>query len=260
MFLGEFADEPRRQRRLPEATDTPVRRKIDFRLPAGPRQSNVGEPSLFLQTRATVVVERSLMRKETLLPSRQENNFEFETFRSMQRHYRDARAILRTFDVHHQRHVLEEGPEFGKLAHRADELLEIVKPPRGVRGPVCLPHVDVAAFLENLLSQLLVCDFCCAHPPQVESRQEIAQDLPWTGLQLLCLHQHLRRTHEGNTGAAPVFVQCGQGRFSEAAFGLVVDALEREIVVRLCDATQIRERVSDFRSFIEARASDYFVG
>ena len=48
-------------------------------------------------------------------------------------------------------------------------------------------------------------------------------------------------------------------RFAEAAFGLVIDALEREIVVGLRNASQIGQRVADFGPLVESRTAYDFV-
>ena len=76
------------------------------------------------------------------------------------------------FDVHHQRDMLEEGAEVGELAHRTDELLKVVETAGGVGRPLGLPHVDIAALLENELRQLLVRDLFSALPPAIETRPE----------------------------------------------------------------------------------------
>ena len=54
-------------------------------------------------------------------------------------------------------------------------------------------------------------------------------------------------------------MQQRQRRVAEAALGLVVDAFEGEIVVRLGYAAQVGERVADFGALVEARAADHFV-
>ena len=54
-------------------------------------------------------------------------------------------------------------------------------------------------------------------------------------------------------------MQDRERRFAEAALGLVVDALEGEVVVGLGDAAKIGQRVADFRPLVEPRAADDLV-
>ena len=55
-------------------------------------------------------------------------------------------------------------------------------------------------------------------------------------------------------------MQGRERRFAEAALGLVIDALEREVVVGLGDAAQIGERVAYFGPLVESRTADDLVG
>ena len=55
-------------------------------------------------------------------------------------------------------------------------------------------------------------------------------------------------------------VELLQRLVTEAALGGVVDALERQVVLRGGDDAQVRERVADFGAFVEAEAADDLVG
>ena len=57
------------------------------------------------------------MREQPLLPARQKDDLELQPLGRMQGHDRNTLALLRAFDVHDQRHVLEKGAEVGKFAH-----------------------------------------------------------------------------------------------------------------------------------------------
>ena len=83
MLLGEFVEEARRDRGLPEAVDAPVGGEVDAGAPLGPRDAHIGETPFLFEARPAVVVERALMREEPFLPARQEDGFEFETLGAM---------------------------------------------------------------------------------------------------------------------------------------------------------------------------------
>ena len=116
------------------------------------------------------------MREQPLLPARQKDDLELQPLGRMQGHDRNPLALLRAFDVHDQRHVLEEGAEVGKFAHRAHEFLEVVEPAGRVGRPLGLPHVDIAALLENLLRQLVVRDLARPLAPQFDPGDEVAAE------------------------------------------------------------------------------------
>ena len=95
--------------------------------------------------------------------------------------------------------------------------------------------------------------------PAVEVVEKAPQDLAGTRLQFLGLDQRAGGARQGKMGAPAIVVQDRERRVAEAALGLVVDALEGEVVVGLGDAAQIGERVADFRPLVEPRAADDLV-
>ena len=68
-------------------------------------------------------------------------------------------------------------PKIGKFAHRPDEFFQIVEAARRVRRALRLPHVDIAAFLQNELRQLFMRDLLGLPPPPIEVVEEASQDL-----------------------------------------------------------------------------------
>ena len=128
------------------------------------------------------------MRKQPLLPAGQKNRFEFEALRRVQRHDRHAGASVLRLRLHHQRNMFKERGEVGKLLHRADELLQIFEPARGLRRAVLPPHVGIAGFLQNRSRPVRPAAFASIERrPAGEIGEEIAQRLALLRLQLLRL-------------------------------------------------------------------------
>src|SRR5208282_614272 len=167
MIFGQFLDEPGRRRRLPEAADPPVEGIVNPCLPAGSGQADISKSPFLLESCEAIVVQRPLMRKETLLPARQKDDVKLESLRRMKGHDRDALALLAALGVHDQRRMLEKRSELGKFAHRSDELFEIVEPSGRIRRALGFPHIDVAALLEHELRQLLMRNLICQLPPPI---------------------------------------------------------------------------------------------
>ena len=149
--------------------------------------------------------------------------------------------------------------EIGKFAHRTDELFQIVEPSGRIGRALRLPHVDIAALLENELRQLFMRDLIGLTSPPVEVVEEAPQDLAGTRFQLLGFDERARRARQGEAGSPAVVMQDRERRFAKAALGLVIDALEGEVVVGLGDAAKIGQRVADFRPLVESRAADDLV-
>ena len=162
----------------------------------------------------------------------------------MKGHDRDALALLAAVDVHDQRYVFEKRAEIGKLAHRTDELFQIVEPSGRVRRPLRLPHVDIAALLENELRQLFMRDLPGLSAPAVEILEQAPQDLPGTRFEFLGLDERPGRARKRKARAPAVVMQDGQRRIAKAALGLVINTLEGEVVLGLGDAAKIGQRIA----------------
>ena len=147
-------------------------------------------------------------------------------------------------------------PNVGNSPIERTNSLKILQTTFGVGGSFDLPHRDEAALLEDRLSQFLVRRRIDLGGPAIEVAQQIAQDLPRTGLELLALSQRARRTHQREPGATPVFMQESERRLAQAAARQIVYTLERQVVVGLSDAAKIRQRVADLGPLDELRAAD----
>ena len=162
-------------------------------LPAGPGQADIGQPPLLLEPGEATVIERALIWKQALLPSRQKDEVKLQSLRRMKRHDRNARALVAAVDVHDQRDVFEKRRKIGKFAHRTDEFLQIVEPASRIRRALRLPHVDIAALLKNKLRQLFMRDLIRLSPPPIEVVEDAPQNLTRTRFQFLGFDERPRR-------------------------------------------------------------------
>ena len=125
---------------------------------------------------------------------------------------------------------------------------------------VLLPHAHIAGFLEHGLGEL-----ARRHPdgelaPALEVLEQLEQRGARLGAQFVGRAERPAGGDEALAGIARGAPQELQGGLAEAALGLVGDALEGEIVVRLMDHAQIRDRVADLGALVEARAADHPIG
>ena len=111
----------------------------------------------------------------------------------MKGHDRNPRALVAALDVHDQRYVFEKRRKVGKLAHRTDEFLQVVEPSSRIGSALRLPHVDIAALLENKLRQLFVRDLIRLSPPPIEVVEDAPQNLTRTRFQFLGFDERPRR-------------------------------------------------------------------
>ncbi len=145
------------------------------------------------------------MREQPFLPARQEHDVELEALGGVQRHQRDAVAVVALLGVHDQRDVLEEAGQRLELVHEADELLQVLQPRLRLRALVGLPHRRVAALVEDQLGQLGVLQLVDAAPRQrsngaIRSASDL-RALPASS----SVSMHLARglEHRDAAGAAP---------------------------------------------------------
>ena len=135
----------------------------------------MGEPALLFQPGAALLVERALVREQALLPAGQEHGVEFQTLGRVQGHDVDGVGLGALLVVHHQRDVLEKTLQVLELLHGADQLLEVFQAAGGVGGAVLLPHLGVAAFVEDDLGELVVRQHVALLAPAVDGLDERAQ-------------------------------------------------------------------------------------
>ena len=86
MRFGQLIHEPGGTRRLIETAVAPVLSKADLRVPLRTGYADIGEAALLFEPGQAVLVERSLVREQALLPARQEHSLELETFGAVQGH------------------------------------------------------------------------------------------------------------------------------------------------------------------------------
>ena len=200
------------------------------------------------------------MREQAFLPAGQEHGVEFQPLGGMQRHDVDRLLAFAALAVHHQRDVLEEALQVLEFLHGAHQLLEVFQPAGGVGAFVVLPHRGVARLVQHDLGQLVVRRVVLHAAPALEARHQVAQREPRLRLHLVGGGERGGGFGKRDALLARVVVQHLQRSVAEAALGHVDDALEGEIVGRLCDHAQVGERVADFHALVEARAADHAIG
>src|SRR5262249_5046229 len=78
MLMGDFGNEARGQRALPQVVHAPVRGIGDLDPLTRAGEPDIGEAALLLQASGAAVVERALMGEQPLLPPGQEDRVEFQ--------------------------------------------------------------------------------------------------------------------------------------------------------------------------------------
>src|ERR1700743_1959597 len=71
VILGEFVDETRGRRGLPQAADLTIGGEIDRDASARAGDADIGEATLLFEAGQAVFVDRALAREQPLLPARQ---------------------------------------------------------------------------------------------------------------------------------------------------------------------------------------------
>ena len=125
-----------------------------MQIPLGAGEADIGEAALLLQAGAAALVERALVREQAFLPAGQEHGLELQPLGRMQRHDGDGVELLVLLGVHDQRDMLEEGAQRLVFLHGADQLLQVFEPARRLGRAVVLPHLGVAALLQDDLGEL----------------------------------------------------------------------------------------------------------
>ena len=125
-----------------------------MQMPLGAGQADIGEAALLLQPGAAALVERALVREQAFLPAGQEHGLELQPLGRMQRHDVDGVELGVLLGVHDQRDMLEEGAQRLVFLHRADQLLQVFEPAGRFGRAVVLPHLGVAALLQDDLGEL----------------------------------------------------------------------------------------------------------
>src|SRR5207249_1591938 len=97
-------------------------------------------------------------------------------------------------------------------------------------------------------------------PPAREIGHEAAERAPRRRRQIVAGEEARRRLAQRQLALARQGVHQLQARIADAAPRRVDDALEGEIVGRLVDDPEIRQRVADLLALVEARAADDAIG
>ena len=111
---------------------------------------DIGEPPLLLQRLHSAFVQRALVWEQPLLPARQEHRVELQPLRAVQRHQADPVAFGCFVVLHHQRYMVEEAGQRFEIGQRANQFLQVFEPSRCFGRFVLLPHVGVAALVEQV--------------------------------------------------------------------------------------------------------------
>jgi hypothetical protein len=175
MGLGQFVDEARGQRRLPQIVHAAVLRKRDDGAALGAGDADIGEAAFLLEPGAALLVERALVREEAFLPAGQEHGAELQPLGGMQRHDGDLILFRRLLGLHDERDVFEEAREVLELAHRAHQFLEVLEPALRLRALVGLQHLGVARFIEHDFGEFGVRNALHRLPPAAEAVEQPAQ-------------------------------------------------------------------------------------
>ena len=80
---------------------TPLERVQAIELLTGARHADIAEPPLFFNV--IILIARLRMRQDAFLHAREEDNFEFQPLRRVERHQRDALLRFVAIEVGHQR-------------------------------------------------------------------------------------------------------------------------------------------------------------
>ena len=150
-----------------------------------------------------------------------------------------------------------QGVEF---LHRLDQLLQVLESSGRVRGALGLPHRGVAGFVEHGLGEFARRPLLQLATPAVERREQLQQRVAGPRRQLVGLAHRPRRLAQADLGTASGRAQAAQRAVADATPRQIDDALQRQIVVRLADDPEIRDRVADLGPLIEARSADDTIG
>ncbi len=180
----------------------------------------------------------------------------------MERHDTDLLASILAVIIHYKTHMFEKPLKVLKLLQRLDEFLEVFQTTRRLGRLVVLPHLGIAALVQDDLGQfhvrdLLVTGHAAPTDQPVEQFTQLHRALAG---QALFFQQNARTVDQWHA----VF-PCGPLDFllrlvTKAAFGRVHNPLERQIVGGRGDQSEIGHRIADLHPLIEARAADHPVG
>ena len=225
----------------------------------GARDRDIGEAAFLLEALHTAFVERALRREQAFLPADQEDRVVFETLGGVDGHDRDLRILRAALVVHHQRDVFEEGAERVVFLHRADEFAEVLQAPGRLDRFLGLVHRGVAALVEQLPREFGVRQAGRHVAPAGDVADQPAERLLRCPGQFVGVEDAGGGRRERCAGGAGELVDARDRLVAKAALGDVDDAFEGEVVRRLVDHAEVRQRVADFGAFVEAEAADDLV-
>ena len=156
--------------------------------------------------------------------------------------------------------MLEEIAQREIFLHRAGEFRKVLGAPRAFGRAVGGEHRVVAALLHHQPQQiggrerlgLLAPVQELAHQPADGDRSALGQ--------FVAIRQLQRGRRQRQAGAARVRVHRFQRLGAEPALGDVVDALERQVILRLGDEAQIGQCIADLGALVEAETADDAIG
>ncbi len=156
--------------------------------------------------------------------------------------------------------MLEEVAERLIFLHRPDQLLQVFEAPRGFGGALGLQCGSIAAFVEDLPSQLGMGQRLRHVAPAGEIAHKAPKRLARLPGQLVGADDTgggEAERHAFRTGDAMDLFQC---LVAQPALGNIDDTFEGKVVGGLVDEAQIGNGVADFRALIEAKAAHDAMG
>ena len=134
---------------LPIRVDPPVGGMADDRTSARACQAHIGKPRSSSKTLRASFIQRTLVGEQTLFPARQKHRIELQSLGAVQGHQANSVTGSVLIVLHHQRDMVEKATQSLEVGQRANQFLQILQPSRSLGRIVLLPHVGVAALVEQ---------------------------------------------------------------------------------------------------------------
>ena len=179
----------------------------------------------------------------------------------MQSHNGNALAFGRFVIFHHKGDMFQKPAKRFVIRHGAQQFLEVIKPPRGFRAAVLLPHIGIAAFFQKRGGHHHMAFIGQHGAPAREAFQQFTQSRARLGL----LDHALFRRHAGSDGKRYSFcprerVHLAHRGIAKPALGQVHNTFKSQIIRRLRHHSEIGHGITDFLPFIKPRTTHHAIG
>ena len=232
------------------------------------RRADIGETALLLE--AVEVVERALVREQTVLEAGEEHHRELEALGGVQRHH--LHAVLPGLGLaltRLQHRVREEGLErrhrlaldgVGREpARRGDEFEQVLGAAFAAFGLLLAVVLEQAGAFEHLIDDLVQREALRRRGQRIHQLQEALQRRAAARPEPAVGDAGLRRGPQRAAGGARLAAHHIEALGADAARRQVDHALEGGVVVAVGDEPQIGERVLDLGALEEAQAAVHLV-